>query len=719
MTPRVNARSALRQGPAALIVLLGMLPLARPAVATAATGAPDCAATMKSVVDQSGAQVGQVDARQPVLLIHGLNGSPTGTWNGPDSLASQLQADGGYFVGRFDYQYANHAWVTDPAISGTSATPGKLADVIYCMAQQSRAAGGSGKVILVGYSMGGLAAQQAISEKVGNQQIATDIGGLASIGTPWRGTINPALGQTAGGAGQALHLPILDTAICNLYSFSDRALLRQIPGEGCYAAGAPGSPGWQAQVLNLDGSLPRQMKKLPPLPAGFPVFAVAGDVHWQSDVFGQPRDHSGSDGVTSTGSATSPPLATPGHGQVTSAIISCGKPPAAGSGKKSGSVKSHQSEYYGALTLLAPGCGHGALPNSAATASTLTPELAFWRLSLAQAAPASIAGTYVFTRTVTSCVAFQQGCNAGPLTLQISCPANQCTVTRTDIAWQYRHPLAFDGTTWHAAGPEGHATSCNNQFAPGTIKLDLQIESVAVVNHQVKAQQLQGTLTETQPAGTCSNYNPGGSVAVYALSNQPAASPAVPPAPASLSRQVKTALAAATSVHIAAALTGSSTDIKMDMNVAGQNNMYGTLTVNNTPFTVLGAGGSTYLRATAAVLAKLKLPAARCPVVCGDYLKIASASALGLPGPGPWSLVGALKQDVGQAGSVTAATLNGLPCWKVKIPGGTAYVAAQGPAFPLRVIEGGNSIDFSQWDGAAVPPPPPSSLIISQNQLRG
>lgn len=68
-------------------------------------------------------------------------------------IAGQLEAPGsGYFVGRFDYSYQyklNQQLVSDPRISGA------LAGVIDCLAQESSAAGGSGKDILVTYSVGG------------------------------------------------------------------------------------------------------------------------------------------------------------------------------------------------------------------------------------------------------------------------------------------------------------------------------------------------------------------------------------------------------------------------------------------------------------------------------------------------------------------------------------------------------------------------------------
>ena len=702
--------------PAALTVALGLLPAVMPAMAQAAGGAPDCTAVMKSVVDSSGQPVGAVNGQQPVLFIHGLNGSPVGTWNGPGSLASQLQSGGGYFVGRFDYQYANHAWVTDPAISGTAKQPGKLADVIYCMAQQSRAAGGSGKVILVGYSMGGLAAQQAISEQVNGQPIVNFIGGLASIATPWQGTINPQLGQTLGGAGQASGLPGLDTAACNLYSFTDRALLKQIPGQDCYVVGAPGSAAFQAQLLNPDGSLSPEMKNLPPLPPGFPIYAVAGNVQWQANVFGRQIDHSGDDGVVGTGSATHPRLAAGQPRQTGFTVIGCKLPSAQIPPKSLGGLAQQaHNAYYGALPLLSQPCGHGSLPTSPATASVLAPELAAWRLTLAQGTPSSIAGTYVLSRTLVSCVEFVMGCSTTPMPIRIACQAGACTVMRTDGWWQHPHPLVFDGTAWRAAGPDSRTTTCNHKFAPGAMAIELQVISTAVVSGVLKAEQLRGTYTGTQPAGVCNN--PGGSKAFYALSNAPRVTSPVPPSPAALSKAARAAVAAARSVHISAVLAGGGEHGGMDVSLAFPASLYGVMSPGGQPFTVLASQASTYVTVTAALLARLKLPATRCPVICGRYLRLPAASARGLLGASPWSLIGSLRRDIGQFSGVRAATLDGQPAWQVSIPGGTAYVAAQGPAYPLRVVQGRDRVDYSQWDGATVPPPPPASLVTGLGQL--
>jgi len=84
----------------------------------------------------------------------------------------------------FDYRSENRQWVTDSRIGPA------LAELVACLAHRSAQAGGRGKVILVGHSMGGLAIRYAATEPVvGQRRTVGQLMGLAiTIGTPHRGT---------------------------------------------------------------------------------------------------------------------------------------------------------------------------------------------------------------------------------------------------------------------------------------------------------------------------------------------------------------------------------------------------------------------------------------------------------------------------------------------------------------------------------------------------
>jgi WD40 repeat protein len=350
----------------AVAVMLGML-VAVPGRAGAAGSNSPCGA-MRHALGSSGQPVGRLDARQPVLLVHGLNGAPGITWDGKGGIADLLQSDGQYFVARFDFSYQdklNQQWVTDPRISGTTTQPGLLSDVIYCMAQQSQAAGGSGKVIVVTYSLGGLAAQQAISETVNGQKIADEVGGLVSIAVPWQ-----AVDQAH------LSLPASLLALyCNKIApgLAANGLAFLASGDACLLLTSLGlgSPAVQQIMGTPGGSL-----SLPQIQGSFPIYAIAGNMIWTAQTFNQSWIHQGDDGVVTTGSATHPPLTAQYSGQLTSAIIPC-----------PGTLHlptSFPGSPWQFLHVVLPDCFHVNLSVSPQVARRVIPMLALWRANLAR-----------------------------------------------------------------------------------------------------------------------------------------------------------------------------------------------------------------------------------------------------------------------------------------------------------------------------------------------
>jgi pimeloyl-ACP methyl ester carboxylesterase len=130
----------------------------------------------------------------PVLLVHGF----TGTVRSWDFLAEQIEKTGAA-TSRLDYEDVSTEWVTHPKIGGA------LADTIVCLADKSSAAGGSGKVVVVAHSMGGLAVREAASLVRSGKQVSARIGFVITIGTPTLGS--SIAGMTADSvAGSAVRL---------------------------------------------------------------------------------------------------------------------------------------------------------------------------------------------------------------------------------------------------------------------------------------------------------------------------------------------------------------------------------------------------------------------------------------------------------------------------------------------------------------------------------
>jgi hypothetical protein len=127
----------------------------------------------------------------PVVLVHGFQGNDTdwGSINDPSSFAGRVNNIPGVAVAhRFDYNWAK--WVSDK-----NSGP-RLAKTIDCISQLSVHNGGKGKVIVVGYSMGGLVARDATGHMSsdGQRDIAEEVGQAITIGTPHTGTNIPIAG---------------------------------------------------------------------------------------------------------------------------------------------------------------------------------------------------------------------------------------------------------------------------------------------------------------------------------------------------------------------------------------------------------------------------------------------------------------------------------------------------------------------------------------------
>lgn len=238
-----------------LLLLSATLWSTGPAPASAATGG--CGADMGS--------------RQVVVLVHGFNSDVT-TWTKykPAMLAAISGADpGNVYVRLFDYGSKSTQWVTDPAIGPA------LASFARCLAQASTKAGGSGKVILVGHSMGGLAIRCALDAVCTPDPLEPDkVGLVVTIGTPNAGSqLRPsqAADATARLAGETLNLLCDIAQITNGYEWLTKA---------CQTVRALGaSPAGQAFTI---GS--HEIDELAPYPLHIPVRAIAGAVTLQADI---------------------------------------------------------------------------------------------------------------------------------------------------------------------------------------------------------------------------------------------------------------------------------------------------------------------------------------------------------------------------------------------------------------------------------------------------
>ncbi|ODU03100.1 MAG: hypothetical protein ABS81_15420 [Pseudonocardia sp. SCN 72-86] len=203
------------------------------------------------------------DTRQPVLLVHGFNSGPS-TWG--DEGRVRLVGDASAACTTvFDYADRSTRWVTDAAIGPA------LASRILDLAAASAAAGGSGKVVVVGHSMGGLATRCAASTTCngGRAGVAERIAELVTLGTPNFGSwlVSDGTHAVASTFSAACYLrppgsPVT-TILCDL--------VRRLGTSDAGRAFERGSS---------------ELGQLPPLPATVPVYALAAHIELRSSFFG-------------------------------------------------------------------------------------------------------------------------------------------------------------------------------------------------------------------------------------------------------------------------------------------------------------------------------------------------------------------------------------------------------------------------------------------------
>jgi hypothetical protein len=200
-----------------------------------------------------------------------------------------------------------------------------------------------------------------------------------------------------------------------------------------------------------------------------------------------------------------------------------------------------------------------------------------------------------------------------------------------------------------------------------------------------------------------------------------------PPSATALAGQMRSAIKGATSVHVTGTVAESGQTIHMDLSLTRSGSMSGTIGIGPAPITILATGGKVYMKMTAAALSTMHLPSSACAMVCNKYLVLPAAQAQGLTGNMGWSQLlnpSTSKYNPGPGTKVTGpVTINGQSAWKVSDNSGTGYVAASGPAYPLRITpprgQGIGEIDFSQWNSVKIPSPPPASQQVNLSKLGG
>ena len=191
---------------------------------------------------------------RPVVLVHGWDSSYTSMQDLGTLLGSSTKLTSPVQPYLFDYGSSSSHWAAIPAIASC------LADYLNSVSSAYRNAGGDGKVIGVGHSMGGLALRFATSATYAAHPVpASELAGVVTIDTPHTGS---PWGNTP-----AAQLQQDFTQFTSHNGFT--GLIPWPPGadgQTCLAE-HPGLPG-----------LPPGCATPPWLPSGVPVAQIAGDI---------------------------------------------------------------------------------------------------------------------------------------------------------------------------------------------------------------------------------------------------------------------------------------------------------------------------------------------------------------------------------------------------------------------------------------------------------
>lgn len=226
-----------------------------------------------------------------------------------------------------------------------------------------------------------------------------------------------------------------------------------------------------------------------------------------------------------------------------------------------------------------------------------------------------------------------------------------------------------------------------------------------------RAAALPAAIAISLAAAACGSGTPGGTAATPSL-----------PSHAVLVSKVKAALRDAKSVHVSGTVRQGGRLLGLDLSLTHDGGISGQISVNGAGLNVLSTGGSTYIKVTKAFAKYQNIPASACVLICGKWFKPTPAESQ--------QMIGDISMTklFGQMTSSTkfqyggTATVDGQPAWVLhSSDGSTAYVAAQGNPYPLKIVGPHNSgqVSFTQWNAATIPGPPPASQVVDLSQLQG
>jgi hypothetical protein len=232
--------------------------------------------------------------------------------------------------------------------------------------------------------------------------------------------------------------------------------------------------------------------------------------------------------------------------------------------------------------------------------------------------------------------------------------------------------------------------------------------------------RVAGLIAVGLAAAACGGSSAGGSgssatSAPPAHDNGEAAKPA-----AQILRDARQAALAARSVHVAGAITSGSGRIALDVSLLGSRGGRGRLAIDGLGFQVIRIGQTAYFSGTEAFYQRMA-NAAAAQLLKGRWLKASVASGSQFASFAQLTdmrqLMTAVLSTEGTPTKAGTSTYKGRPVVALtdSSGGGTLYVAAQGPPYPVAIVDvtRHGTVTFDRWDAPVSLSPPAGAIDLS------
>jgi hypothetical protein len=204
--------------------------------------------------------------------------------------------------------------------------------------------------------------------------------------------------------------------------------------------------------------------------------------------------------------------------------------------------------------------------------------------------------------------------------------------------------------------------------------------------------------------------------------SNPSAPASSGPNAAALRTAAVAAMKQARTVRVTGSTAQGAQRVGMDVVLTRAGGVGGKISLNGHVVRLVTSPKHVYVLVTKSMSRWQKIPASACALMCGKWLQEPAADLGSLSGDAGWEKIVAAFESPLSSGNVSyagTATVGGQPALKLNVsPAGTAFVAAHGTPYLLRLEYTGGHLDYSDWNTAALPPLPPAAKVVTVGKLK-